>query len=208
MKPKKPTAISSPAAASDILLYQTEDGQTRVECRFENENVWLTQALMAELFQTTPQNMTLHLAAIYAEGELAEAATCKDHLQVRTEGGRQVKRTLREGEITELNRVVTMFLDFAEDQAKRRKQVFLRDWRGKLDGFLTFNERRVLPDSGCVSREQADRKAQEQYALFEQRRRAALEAQGEAALAGQLENLAQQAQELKAAQERKPKRPR
>ncbi len=171
MKPKKPTAISSPAASSEIVLYQTEDGRTRVECRFEHENVWLTQALMAELFQTTPQNMTLHLAAIYAEGELAEAATCKDHLQVRTEGGRQVRRTL-------------------------------------LGDFLKFNERRVLPDSGRVSREQADRKAQEQYALFEQRRRAALEAQGEAELAGQLENLAQQAQELKPAQERKPKRPR
>ena len=95
MKPRKPTAISSPAASSEIVLFQTEDGRTRVECRFENENVWLTQALMAELFQTTPQNMTLHLAALYAEGELAEAATCKDYLQVRTEGGRQVKRTLR-----------------------------------------------------------------------------------------------------------------
>ena len=50
---------------------------------------------MAELFQTTPQNITLHLKAIYVEGELAEAATCKDHLQVRTEGGGKVKRTLR-----------------------------------------------------------------------------------------------------------------
>ncbi len=51
--------------------------------RFENENVWLTQALMAELFQTTPQNFTLHLIAIYEEGELEEAATCKDSLQVQ-----------------------------------------------------------------------------------------------------------------------------
>jgi hypothetical protein len=78
----------------EIILYQTEDGKTRVQCRFENETVWMTQALMAELFQTTAQNITLHLRAIYAEGELREAATCKDYLQVRTEGRRRVQRVL------------------------------------------------------------------------------------------------------------------
>lgn len=80
---------------SSLILYQTEDGRTRIQCRFEDETVWLTQALMAELFQTTPQNVTLHLKAIYAEGELSEAATCKDFLQVRPEGGRTVSRNLR-----------------------------------------------------------------------------------------------------------------
>jgi hypothetical protein len=80
---------------SEIILYQTEDGRTRIECRFENETLWLTQAQMAELFQTTPQNVTMHLNAIFAEGELAEAATCKDCLQVRREGRREIARTLR-----------------------------------------------------------------------------------------------------------------
>jgi hypothetical protein len=80
---------------SSIILYQTEDGRTRIECRFENETIWLTQALIAELFDVTPQNVTLHLKAIYEEGELEEAATCKDYLQVRSEGGREVQRTLR-----------------------------------------------------------------------------------------------------------------
>lgn len=84
-----------PLPQSEIILYQTEDGRTRIQCRFENETVWMTQALMAELFQTTPQNITLHLRAIYAEGELAETATCKDYLQVRSEGGRQIQRALR-----------------------------------------------------------------------------------------------------------------
>ena len=79
---------------SEIILYQTEDGRTRIQCRFENETIWLTQAQMAELFQTTPQNVTIHLRAIFAEGELVEAATCKDYLQVRTEGGREVSRLL------------------------------------------------------------------------------------------------------------------
>lgn len=80
---------------SELILYQTEDGRTRIQCRFEGETVWLTQAQMAELFQTTPQNITIHLKDIFAEGELDEAATCKPYLQVRQEGGRQVTRSLR-----------------------------------------------------------------------------------------------------------------
>lgn len=76
----------------EILFYQTEDGQTRVECRFEHESLWLTQAAIADLFLTTPQNITLHLKAIYSEGELSEASTCKQYLQVQTEGGREVSR--------------------------------------------------------------------------------------------------------------------
>lgn len=83
------------APQSGILLYQTEDGRTRVQCRFEEETVWLTQADMAALFETTPQNITLHLASIYEEGEQVEAATCKDYLQVRQEGSRQVSRALK-----------------------------------------------------------------------------------------------------------------
>jgi hypothetical protein len=80
---------------SQIILYQTEDGDTRIECRFDHDTLWLTQAQIAELFQTTPQNVTLHLKAIFEEGELTEAATCKDYLQVRKEGKREVKRLLR-----------------------------------------------------------------------------------------------------------------
>ena len=78
-----------PVPGGAFLLYQTEDGRTRIQCRLENDTLWLTQALIAELFQqTTPQNVTLHLKAIFTEGELPEAATCKDYLQVRSEGGR------------------------------------------------------------------------------------------------------------------------
>ena len=63
--------MSSP---SEFILYQTEDGRTRIQCRFENDTLWLTQAQMAELFQTTPQNITTHLKAIFAERELEEFA--------------------------------------------------------------------------------------------------------------------------------------
>ena len=55
-----------------IIIYQTEDGQTRIDVRMENETVWLTQAQMAELFQKTPQNITMHIRNAYNEGELDE----------------------------------------------------------------------------------------------------------------------------------------
>jgi hypothetical protein len=84
-----------PLPKSEIILYQTEDGRTRIQCRLDDETLWLTQAQIAELFETTPQNVTLHLKAIFAEGEVSEAATCKDYLQVRQEGGREVTRRLR-----------------------------------------------------------------------------------------------------------------
>lgn len=310
----------------ELLLYQTEDGRTRIECRFEHETIWLTQAQIAELFQTTPQNITLHLKAIYAEGEQAEEATCKSYLQVRREGERSVQRQVRhyrlevvlavgfrvrshrgtqfrqwatarlqeyllkgfvldderlknptgpgvpdyfdellerirdirasekrmylkvrdifalaadyqpdavetqqffqiiqnklhwaatgktaaeliaeradhtqpnmglttwkgakvrktdvtvaknylcEEEIQQLNRIVTMYLDYAEDQASRRKVLYMRDWREKLDAFLQFNERDILTNAGKVAKEVADRLALEQYKQFHTRRLAA-----------------------------------
>ncbi len=80
--------------SSEIILYQTEDGRNRIEVRLENESVWLTQQLMADLFQTTQQNVSLHIRNIYEEGELAPEATHKDFLSVRQEGGRQVRRSL------------------------------------------------------------------------------------------------------------------
>jgi len=77
---------------SQIIIYQTENGETKLDVRFQDETVWLTQKLMAELFQTTSQNITIHLKNIFEEGELEEDATCKDFLQVQKEGNREVKR--------------------------------------------------------------------------------------------------------------------
>jgi len=80
------------AQRGEIIIYQSEEGKTKIEVRLEDDNVWLTQKMMAELFQTTPQNITLHLKNIFEEGELQEDATCKDFLQVQTEGSRKVGR--------------------------------------------------------------------------------------------------------------------
>ncbi len=332
----------STPAAGEFLLYQTDDGQTRIECRFEAETVWLSQALIAELFQTTPQSITQHLRAIYQDCELNQAATCKEYLQVQQEGARQVRRavkhynldailavgyrvrsprgtqfrqwaaarlseyllkgfvmdderlknppvagaampdyfdemldrirdiraserrmylrvreifalaadyqpslketstffqtiqnklhfaatgltaaeiihqradhnqanmgitnwksgSVRKGDVTvaknyldgdeidELNRIVVMWLDFAEDKARRRKQVFFREWAERLDDFLRFNERDVLSHSGRVSKKVADERARREYDRFADRRRAFLESEGERAYIESLE---------------------
>ena len=308
--------------SSELLFYQAEDGKSRIEVRLEDENVWLTQRLMAELFQTTPQNITLHLRNIFKEGELVEEATCKDYLQVQQEGNRQIKRKqkfynleaiiavgyrirshrgtqfrqwaterlreyivkgftmdderlkeginlgtdyfdellerirdirasekrfyqkikdiytlsydydpkaddtkdffktvqnklhwavsgktaaeliaeradadkpnmglttwkgakVRKGDVTtaknyldekemaELNRIVVMYLDYAEDQAGKRRKIYMKDWRVKLDAFLKFNEREILEHAGTVSMEIAKELASEQYDKFQAKR--------------------------------------
>ena len=301
---------------SELLIYQTEDGRTRIQVRLENETVWLTQADMARLFQTTPQNITLHLKNIFQEGELDEEATCKDFLQVQTEGKRQVRRALRfynldviisvgyrvkshrgaqfrvwatqrlreyivkgfaldderlkqpgggnyfdellarirdirssekvfwrkvleiyatsidydpdaemsrqffrivqnkmhwaahghtaaeiiagradagkpymgltswtgakpsqadvevaknylsAEELDTLNRIVAMYLDFAELQALNRRPMYMKDWIAKLDEFLKVSEREILTHAGTVSHEEAIEKATNEYKKF------------------------------------------
>jgi hypothetical protein len=315
-----------PSPASDLILYQTEDGKTRIQCRFEDESIWLTQAQIAELFQTTPQNITQHIRSIYDENELDETATCKSYLQVRVEGARQVKRQLnhyslplilavgfrvrsprgtqfrqwanerlseylvkgfamddqrlkepvtsglpdyfdellerirdiraseqrlylRVKDILALaadyqpsdletqmifktvqnklhfavtgltapeiiaNRVnpelpnmgiVGMFLDYAEDQAQRRKQVFLKEWPERLDAFLSFNDRDVVPGLGSISRDAAEQQAFAAYEQFNERRRLAAEDQGAFDAMAALEDAARLAEGRGVDQEKQP----
>ncbi len=80
--------------SSQIIIYQTESGETKLEVRPENETVWLTQKLMAELFQTSVPNINMHLKNVFEEGELVPEATIKDFLIARIEGNREVTRTL------------------------------------------------------------------------------------------------------------------
>ena len=79
---------------NEIIIYQTQDGQTKIDVRIENETVWLTQNQMAELFQTTKQNISLHIKNIFEEGELLEVSTVKDYLTVQNEGNRKVSRNI------------------------------------------------------------------------------------------------------------------
>jgi len=322
------------APNGEFLFFTSEDGKTRVECRFGSDTLWLTQASIADLYQVTPQAITQYIKAIFDEGELVQNLTCKHYLQVQMEGERPVERNklhynlamiiaigyrvrsnrgsqfrrwatqtleeylvkgfvmdderlknppvdqsmvpdyfdemlerirdiraserrvylrvrdifamaadykasnketshffqsiqnklhhattgmtaaelistrvdadkpnagltsfkgeevrkgdvtvaknyLMQDEVSELNRIVTMWLDFAEDQALRRKQVFLKDWDAKLDSFLEFNDRDVLQGRGCISKQQADLKAKIAYENYEAKRRGLKEEQGQ-----------------------------
>jgi len=316
---------STPRPASEIILYQTEDGRTRIECRFENETIWLSQKLIGELFQKDVRTINEHIQNVFAEGELQREATIRKFRIVQPEGARSVEREvdfynldviisvgyrvkslrgtqfriwatqrlheylvkgfvmddkrlknpgpdrpdyfdeilerirdirsaekrmylkvrdifklaadydpsaaetleffqiiqnklhwaasgktaaeliqqranhakpnmgltswhgakvrkadvtiaknyLNEKEIAELNRIASMYLDFAEDQARRRKVLYMRNWREKLDAFLQFNERDILTDAGRVEKAVADRLALDEYEKFHARRLAA-----------------------------------
>lgn len=348
---------------SQILIYRTEDGKIKLDIRLERETLWMTQSDMAQLFQCSADNISLHLKNIYDEGELAEAATTEEFSAVRREGSRPVRRNLtfynldvvisvgyrvksliatrfrmwatqrlkeyivkgftmdderlknppvkgsavpdyfdemlerirdiraserrlylrvreifamaadyeptwedttkffsviqnklhfaatgmtaaeliqsradhqlpnmgltnwksgdvhktdvttaknylKEDEIEELNRIVTMWLDFAEDQAKRRKQVFMKDWEHKLDHFLLFNDRRVLPNAGKVSKRASEDHAKREYEKFAVRRREYKESLGEAETIKQLEAAAKQASDFDKTAKQLPAKPR
>lgn len=309
-------------ADDNLILYTTEDGRSRIELRAIDGTAWMTQAQMAELFQTSPQAMTQQIGSIYDEQELSEEATCKELLQVRTEGNRTVSRALKhynldmilavgyrvrsargvqfrrwatttlteylvkgfvmddarlkqpgydyfdellerirdirasearfyqkvrdilalsedydpssksvntfyatiqnkmlhavtghtaaelivaradatapnmgltswkgsrvrkgdvvtaknylaQPEISELNLIVTMFLDTADLRARRRQTMQLADWEGVLDNFLCSNELNVLKNAGSVSHKKAAAVAEAQYESFDEARKEA-----------------------------------
>ena len=79
---------------NSIILYQDENGITKVSVRFSDEDLWLTELQIAEIYDTSRQNINQHIANIYKDGELAENSTCKKFLRVQTEGKRQVERNI------------------------------------------------------------------------------------------------------------------
>ena len=101
--------ISRITPNSEITIYETEDGKVKIEVYFANENLWLSQRLMAELFECSTDNISLHLKNIYKEGELDEAATTEEFSVVRQEGNRQVRRNSTRG---------TQFRTWATDKLK------------------------------------------------------------------------------------------
>ena len=149
-----------------------------------------------QFFQTI-QNK-LHFACTgYTAAELIHirANASQPHMGLTSFKGEEVRRSdvtvaknyLVQDEVSELNRVVTMWLDFAEDQARRRQHVFLRDWQSKLDQFLQFNDRDVLQGAGSISKKMADEKAQAEYGQFAEQQRRLKEAEGENNIAGLLQ---------------------
>ena len=86
---------TSEHSGGEVILYESSDGEVRIDVRLENESIWLTQRQMAELFDTSTDNIGLHLKTVYGEGELAEETTTEDSSVVRLEGSRRVRRTVK-----------------------------------------------------------------------------------------------------------------
>ena len=129
---------------SQILIFQTESGNTKVEVRLEGETLWLTQKLMAELFQTTVPNINMHLKSIFEEGELDEDSTIKDFLIVQKEGKRQVRRVNR---FYNLDAIISVGYRIKSDVATRFRQWATQRLREfMVKGFVLDDERLKNPD--------------------------------------------------------------
>lgn len=140
---------------NDIVIYQTEDGITQIEVRLENENVWLTQQQMADLYQTSRTNVVEHIKHIFEEQELDEISTCRKFRQVRTEGSRQVER-----EIPFYNLDMIISLGY---RVKSRIATNFRRWATErlkeymIKGFTMDDERLKQMGGGGYWRELLDR---------------------------------------------------
>jgi len=129
---------------SQLIIYQTEDGKIKIDVRFQDETVWLSQKLMAELFQTTKQNISLHIKSIYEEGELAVEATVKQFLTVQTEGARQVERLV---DFYNLDMIISVGYRVKSQVATRFRQWATQRLREYIiKGFILDDERLKNPD--------------------------------------------------------------
>ena len=107
-----------------IIIYQTEDGQTQIDVRMENDTVWLTQAQMAELFESSRTNIVEHIQHIYEDEELEANSTCRKFRQVRLEGKRKVKR-----EVTYFNLDIIISVGY---RVNSKRGVKFRQWANKV----------------------------------------------------------------------------
>ena len=109
---------------------------------------------------------------------MERADATKDNMGLSTFDGSKVRKSdvtiaknyLNQEEITALNRIVTMYLDYAEDMARQQIPMYMKDWAEALDNFLKFNRRELLSYAGKISRELAEKKAHEQYEIYNQHR--------------------------------------
>ena len=177
-------------STAEFLIFTNQNKEKTIEVIVDNESVWLNQKLIAELFDTTRNNVTMHLNNIL-ECELDRNSVCKDFLHTAAEvivqranhekenmglttwknspNGKIMttdvviaKNYLTKEELKSLERIVTMYLDYAEDQAQRHIPMTIEDWKKRLDAFLQFNEREVLDNLGKVTH-----KVAESFALSE-----------------------------------------
>ena len=144
---------------SQFVIYQTANGQTKLDVRFQDETVWLTQALMAQLFQTTPENILMHLKNIYQDNELEQYSTTKDYLVVRQEGKRQVKRNLKHYNLDAIISVGYRVQSISATQFRQWATKQLHEYIVK--GFVLDDERLKNPDQPFDYFEELTRRIQD-----------------------------------------------
>ena len=145
----------TPATRPDgeIAVYETPDGEVRVDVRLGQETVWLTQRQMAQVFDTTPENVQMHLRNVFSSGELEAEATTKDFLVVQTEGQRRVRRTLKH---YDLDAIISVGYRVNSKRGVRFRQWATRTLRDHLVRGYTLNERRLAERGLREARETLD----------------------------------------------------
>ncbi len=133
---------------SNFILYTTPNGDVQLDILLQDENLWLTQKGLAELFGVERSVITKHLKNIYDSGELDKMSTCAKFAQVQQE------------------RTVTAYFDYIEGLVERRNTFTMRGLADSIDRFLSFNEYEILEGKGSVSEKQADSKAIQEYETF------------------------------------------
>ena len=217
---KEKDEITIRSSAAEYLTYVAAvgDQQDSIEMRYEDENIWLTQKMMATLYGGGLPAINEHIKKIYADSELEETSTIRNFRIVQTEGSRQVTRNtkhynlqmiiavgfkvnneradadkphmglttwaaapegkivksdvsvaknyLSEKEMRSLERIVSAYLDLAEDRAERHIPMTMEDWAKRLDLFLMADDREVLQDAGKITAEIAKAKAETEFEKY------------------------------------------
>ena len=141
------------APGGEVVVYEAPDGEVRVEARLEQETVWLSQRDMAAVFDTTPENVLMHLRNVFSSKELEAGATTKDFLVVRTEGKRQVRRRIRHHN---LDAIISVGYRVNSRRGVRFRQWATRTLREHLVRGFTVNERRLAERGLREARETLD----------------------------------------------------
>lgn len=124
----------------ELILYEAPDGEARVDVRLAGESVWLSQRQMSELFETTSENVLMHLRNVFSDKELEEPATTKDFLVVQTEGNRKVQRRIKH---YNLDAIISVGYRVSSKRAVRFRQWATRTLREHLVRGYTLNEKRL-----------------------------------------------------------------
>ena len=173
----------------EILIYQTDDGQTNIEVKIEDDTVWLTQQQLTELYQCSKSNISEHIKHIFEEGELDKDSVVRKFRTTADDGktynvtyynldmiislGYRIKsgiakNYLDESELKVLNNLVSGYFDLAEINAIEHKPMYMDDYVKQLDSVLSSGNRKLLTGSGSVSHKQALEKAKSEYRKYQE----------------------------------------